>query len=221
MRGVRHQVRASRRPDVDTSGVSARSIAERNHVMVELSTLTAHELGKCFDLSVLPKQTTEDDIRQGCRAGRALQLRRVLLLGRLLDAGGARGALRLGRAAGGSGRIPVRFGDVAREGAGGRGGGGSRQSRARQRDEHRRAQERASRRRPGGDSGVQAGGGRRRHQGHSGDVLPHRREIRRATEVLVDERIDYAKTSSGQFEGPIDGARSADGRGDERLTRPR
>ena len=35
--------------------------------MIDLSTLTAHELGKCFDLSVLPKQTTEDDIRKGCR----------------------------------------------------------------------------------------------------------------------------------------------------------
>ena len=35
--------------------------------MIDLSTLTAHEVGKCFDLSVLPKQTTEDDIRQGCR----------------------------------------------------------------------------------------------------------------------------------------------------------
>src|ERR1700722_20204696 len=35
--------------------------------MIDLSTLTARELGKCFDLSVLPKLTTEDDIRQGCR----------------------------------------------------------------------------------------------------------------------------------------------------------
>src|ERR1700754_4604260 len=35
--------------------------------MIDLSTLTAHELGKCFDQSVLPKQTTEDEIRLGCR----------------------------------------------------------------------------------------------------------------------------------------------------------
>ncbi|MDR1833621.1 MAG: deoxyribose-phosphate aldolase [Propionibacteriaceae bacterium] len=35
--------------------------------MVDLSKLDKWALGKCFDHSVLPKQTTEDDIRQGCR----------------------------------------------------------------------------------------------------------------------------------------------------------
>jgi len=35
--------------------------------MVDLSKLDKWALGKCFDHSVLPKQTTEDDIRAGCR----------------------------------------------------------------------------------------------------------------------------------------------------------
>ena len=35
--------------------------------MVDLSTMTAHDLGKCFDQSVLPKNSTEDEIRHGCR----------------------------------------------------------------------------------------------------------------------------------------------------------
>ncbi len=35
--------------------------------MVDLSKVTAWELGKCFDQSVLPKNSTESDIRQGCR----------------------------------------------------------------------------------------------------------------------------------------------------------
>lgn len=35
--------------------------------MVDLATVTAWELGKCFDQSVLPKESTEDDIRSGCR----------------------------------------------------------------------------------------------------------------------------------------------------------
>ncbi|MDR1392491.1 MAG: deoxyribose-phosphate aldolase [Bifidobacteriaceae bacterium] len=35
--------------------------------MVDLSRVTEWTLGKCFDHSVLPKQTTEDDIRAGCR----------------------------------------------------------------------------------------------------------------------------------------------------------
>lgn len=35
--------------------------------MVDLSTMTARDLGKCFDQSVLPKDSTEDDIREGCR----------------------------------------------------------------------------------------------------------------------------------------------------------
>ncbi|MDR1710440.1 MAG: deoxyribose-phosphate aldolase [Propionibacteriaceae bacterium] len=35
--------------------------------MVDLSKLDMWALGKCFDHSVLPKQTTEDDIRAGCR----------------------------------------------------------------------------------------------------------------------------------------------------------
>lgn len=35
--------------------------------MVDLAKVDAWELGKCFDQSVLPKQTTETDIREGCR----------------------------------------------------------------------------------------------------------------------------------------------------------
>ncbi|MDR0486328.1 MAG: deoxyribose-phosphate aldolase [Elusimicrobiota bacterium] len=35
--------------------------------MVDLSKLDKWTLGKCFDHSVLPKNTTEDDIRKGCR----------------------------------------------------------------------------------------------------------------------------------------------------------
>lgn len=35
--------------------------------MVDLSKVTAWELGKCFDQSVLPKNSTETDIRNGCR----------------------------------------------------------------------------------------------------------------------------------------------------------
>lgn len=36
--------------------------------MVDLSTMTAWDLGKCFDQSVLPKNTTEEEIRHGCRS---------------------------------------------------------------------------------------------------------------------------------------------------------
>ncbi len=35
--------------------------------MVDLATVTSWELGKCFDQSVLPKNTTEEDIREGAR----------------------------------------------------------------------------------------------------------------------------------------------------------
>ncbi len=35
--------------------------------MIDLTKISKWELGKCFDHSVLPKQTTEEDIRQGCR----------------------------------------------------------------------------------------------------------------------------------------------------------
>ena len=35
--------------------------------MVDLSKLDKWQLGKCFDHSVLPKNTTEEDIRKGCR----------------------------------------------------------------------------------------------------------------------------------------------------------
>lgn len=35
--------------------------------MIDLSKLTAWELGKCFDQSVLPKNVTETDIREGCQ----------------------------------------------------------------------------------------------------------------------------------------------------------
>lgn len=35
--------------------------------MVDLSKLNKHELGKLFDFSVLPKNSTEEDIRTGCR----------------------------------------------------------------------------------------------------------------------------------------------------------
>ncbi|MDR1133091.1 MAG: deoxyribose-phosphate aldolase [Synergistaceae bacterium] len=39
--------------------------------MVDLSKLDKRALGKCFDHSVLPKNTTEDDIRKGCREAAA------------------------------------------------------------------------------------------------------------------------------------------------------
>jgi deoxyribose-phosphate aldolase len=35
--------------------------------MVDLSKMTKWDMGKLFDYSVLPKQTTEEDIRRGCR----------------------------------------------------------------------------------------------------------------------------------------------------------
>lgn len=35
--------------------------------MVDLSTMDQHAVGKLFDLSVLPKNSTEKDIREGCR----------------------------------------------------------------------------------------------------------------------------------------------------------
>ena len=35
--------------------------------MVDLSKMDKHSIGKCFDYSVLPKNTTERDIREGCR----------------------------------------------------------------------------------------------------------------------------------------------------------
>jgi deoxyribose-phosphate aldolase len=35
--------------------------------VVDLSKMTKWDLGKCFDQSVLPKQSTETDIREGCR----------------------------------------------------------------------------------------------------------------------------------------------------------
>ncbi len=35
--------------------------------MVDLATVTSWELGKCFDQSVLPKNTTEEEIREGAR----------------------------------------------------------------------------------------------------------------------------------------------------------
>jgi deoxyribose-phosphate aldolase len=38
--------------------------------VIDLSTVTAWELGKCFDQSVLPKNSTEEEIRHGCREAR-------------------------------------------------------------------------------------------------------------------------------------------------------
>lgn len=39
---------------------------------VDLSKVTKWTLGKCFDHSVLPKNTTEKDIREGCKLAREL-----------------------------------------------------------------------------------------------------------------------------------------------------
>lgn len=39
--------------------------------MVDLSKMDKWSLGKCFDHSVLPKDTTEEDIRRGCREAKA------------------------------------------------------------------------------------------------------------------------------------------------------
>lgn len=35
--------------------------------MVDLSKMTKWDMGKLFDFSVLPKQSTEADIRRGCQ----------------------------------------------------------------------------------------------------------------------------------------------------------
>ena len=35
--------------------------------MIDLSRMTKHDMGKLFDFSVLPKDTTEEQIRKGCR----------------------------------------------------------------------------------------------------------------------------------------------------------
>ena len=39
--------------------------------MVDLSKMDKWSLGKCFDHSVLPKDTTEADIRRGCQEAKA------------------------------------------------------------------------------------------------------------------------------------------------------
>jgi len=38
--------------------------------MVNLAKMDKWTIGKCFDHSVLPKNTTEADIREGCRTAR-------------------------------------------------------------------------------------------------------------------------------------------------------
>ena len=35
--------------------------------MIDFSTMTKRDVGKCFDYAILPKETTEDVIRDGCR----------------------------------------------------------------------------------------------------------------------------------------------------------
>jgi deoxyribose-phosphate aldolase len=42
-------------------------VSQGGVTMVDLSKLDKWSLGKCFDHSVLPKNTNEDDIRKGCR----------------------------------------------------------------------------------------------------------------------------------------------------------
>ena len=41
--------------------------------MVNLPGMTKWEMGKLFDYAVLPKETTEAQIREGCREARRVQ----------------------------------------------------------------------------------------------------------------------------------------------------
>ena len=43
--------------------------------MVDLSKMDKWSLGKCFDHSVLPKDTTEADIRRGCQEAKLITAR--------------------------------------------------------------------------------------------------------------------------------------------------
>ena len=51
----------------DVTDVEDRETTEVFTQMVHLSQMAAWELGKCFDHSVLPKDSTEESIRSGCR----------------------------------------------------------------------------------------------------------------------------------------------------------
>jgi deoxyribose-phosphate aldolase len=170
--------------------------------MIDLSTLNAHELGKCFDLSVLPKQTTEDDIRQGCRQA-------VRYNCAAFYCSGAYWTPVVLEELSGSDVLPAAavgfpFGSATSDA------------------KAREAEEAVVRGNRALDTVMNIGALK---SGHVDDVREETRafkqaagdavtkviletcyltddEIRRGTEVLVDEGIDYAKTSSGQFEGP-------------------
>ena len=170
--------------------------------MIDLSTLTAHEVGKCFDLSVLPKQTTEDDIRQGCRQA-------VRYNCAAFYCSGAYWTPVVLEELSGSDVLPAAAVGFPF---------GSATSLAKARE----AEEAVARGNRALDSVMNIGALK---SGRIDDVREETRafkqaagdavtkviletcyldddEIRRGTEVLVDEGIDYAKTSSGQFEGP-------------------
>ena len=42
--------------------------------MVDLSKMTKWDMGKLFDFSVLPKQSTEADIRRGCQIAKEYKM---------------------------------------------------------------------------------------------------------------------------------------------------
>jgi deoxyribose-phosphate aldolase len=170
--------------------------------MIDLSTVTAHELGKCFDQSVLPKQTTEDEIRQGCRQAVAHNCAAFY-------SSGAYWTPVVLEELSGTDVLPAAAVGFPF---------GSATSLAKARE----AEEAVARGNRSLDTVMNIGALR---SGRIDDVREETRafkqaagdavtkviletcyltddEIRRATEVLVAEGIDYAKTSSGQFEGP-------------------
>ena len=170
--------------------------------MIDLSTLTAHDLGKCFDQSVLPKQTTEDDIRQGCRQAVRYNCASFYSSGAYwtpvvleeLSGSDVLPAAAIGFPFGAATSLAKA---LEAEEAVARGNraldtvmniGALKSGRIDDVREETRAFKQAA-----GDAVTKV-------------ILEtcylDDDEIRRATDVLVDEGIDYAKTSSGQFEGP-------------------
>ena len=186
--------------------------------MVDLSTVTAHELGKCFDQSVLPKQVTEEDIRLGCRQAVKYNC------ASFYSSGAYWTPVVLEELAGSDVLPAAAIGFPF----------GSATSAAKARE----TEEAVARGCRALDTVMNIGALR---SGHFDDVREETRafraaagdavtkviletcylsddEIKRATAILVEEGIDYAKTSSGQFEGPsmeqtllmIDVARGSD-----------
>lgn len=170
--------------------------------MVDLSTVTAFELGKSFDQSVLPKQVTEDDIRQGCR--QAVQYN----CASFYSSGAYWTPVVLEELAGSDVLPAAAIGFPF----------GSATSSAKARE----AEEAVARGNRALDTVMNIGALR---SGHLDAVREETRafreaagdavtkviletcyltddEIWRGTEILVEAGIDYAKTSSGQFEGP-------------------